>query len=71
MPPVHALIALQHLFPERWQFLAEVRELSRQVKGISATRVAQLALADQRQKGLAGFLRADLDDRLCPIMPSQ
>jgi hypothetical protein len=28
---------LQHLFLERWKFLAEMRELSRQVEGINAT----------------------------------
>jgi hypothetical protein len=69
--PVQALIALQHLFLERWEFLAEVRELSRQVKGINATRIAQLALVDERQKCLAGFLGADLDGGLRPIMSGQ
>jgi len=69
--PVHALITLQHLLLERWEFPAEVRELSRQVKGINATRIAQLSLADQREKGLGRFLGADLDDGLCGCRPSR
>jgi len=59
---------LQHFFLERWKLLAEVRELSRQVKG---ARVVQFAIADQREKSFAGFLRADLNDGMRPIVPSE
>jgi hypothetical protein len=38
------------------------------VKRISSAGIAQFAIADQREKGLAGFLRSNLDDSLRPIM---
>jgi hypothetical protein len=61
-------MTLQHLVLDHWEFPAEVRELSRQVKVINAPRIAQLSLTDQREKGLGGFSGADLDDGLCPFM---
>src|SRR3978361_133565 len=46
-------------------------ELSREMKETNTARIGQITVADQRQKGLTGFLHPNLDDRLRPIMPGQ